>query len=112
MRQVLLHRLDPGRHIRAQRRKPFRLLPLARSLANHQLIDRLHRLILVAVDEHLTALQVLDHRIRHGPLVVVGQRRLAVHSVGAHARVERAQHDGQRADVVRRHLFGEHLRQT
>ena len=77
------------------------------TLGHDDFINSLHSLILVAVDGDLPALHELDHLLRDGSLVVIGEGVLAEESGVAEVGIEGAQDDSQDSDVEGGDFFGE-----
>lgn len=112
VREVFLHHLHSGRHVGAQGEKSLGFASDSDTLAHHDLVDRLHGLVLVAVDGDLAAGKELDRLLGNRSLVIVREGIPAEHGGVAHVGVEGAQDDGQGSDVERGHLFCQDLRQT
>ena len=112
VREVFLHHLHSGRHVSAQGEESLGFASGSGTLACHDLVDRLHGLVLVAVGDDPAAGNELDHLLGNRSLVIVREGILAEHGGVAHVGVKGAQDDGQGSDVERGHLFCQDLCQT
>ena len=110
--EVILHHLHTLSHISAQWQETLGLFASSNTLTHDDIVRGFHGLVLVTVDRDLAAGNVFDGQVGNGPLVVLGERVLAVDGGVAHVGVESAQDDGQSADVEGGDFLGQYSGQA
>lgn len=110
--EVVLDRLGAGRHVAPEQEQALGFAAGPDAFADHDLVQRPHGLVLVAVDGQVAAGEGADHLLRHGAPVVCGEGGFAGDEAVGHAGVEDADDGGEGADVEGGDFFGEDFSET